>query len=60
MGVAGADYRFLGIDGAKHGFSNPTVDHHGHGTPEMDVGYNKAAAESSWADMQAFLKAVFQ
>ncbi|HEF4763056.1 TPA: dienelactone hydrolase family protein [Pseudomonas putida] len=60
MDKAGADYTFVSLDGAKHGFSNPDADrlsHGDHGGP--DIGYNKAADEKSWADMQAFFKKIF-
>ena len=60
MDKAGADYKFVSLQGAKHGFSNPDADrlsHGDHGGP--DIGYNKAADESSWADMQAFFKKIF-
>ncbi|AGL86298.1 MULTISPECIES: dienelactone hydrolase family protein [Pseudomonas] len=60
MDKAGADYRFVSLEGAKHGFSNPDADrlsHGEHGGP--DIGYNKAADERSWADMQAFFKKLF-
>lgn len=60
MDAAKADYKFVGIPGAKHGFTNPDADrlsHGEHGGP--DIGYDKAADESSWKDMQAFLKSAF-
>lgn len=60
MDTAGADYKFVSLEGAKHGFSNPDADrlsHGEHGGP--DIGYNKAADERSWADMQAFFKKIF-
>ena len=60
MDKAGADYKFVSLADAKHGFTNPDADrlsHGEHGGP--DIGYNKAADESSWKDMQAFLKKVF-
>ncbi|WP_339527446.1 dienelactone hydrolase family protein [Pseudomonas sp. EL_65y_Pfl2_R96] len=60
MDKAGADYKFVSLEGAKHGFSNPDADrlsHGDHGGP--DIGYNKAADEQSWADMQAFFKKIF-
>ncbi|SDX59642.1 dienelactone hydrolase family protein [Pseudomonas sp. NFACC08-1] len=60
MDKAGADYKFVSLDGAKHGFSNPDADrlsHGEHGGP--DIGYNKEADEKSWADMQKFFKKVF-
>ena len=61
MDAAKANYQFVSIEGAKHGFTNPDADrlsHGDHGGP--DIGYNKAADESSWADMQAFFKKVFK
>jgi dienelactone hydrolase len=40
---------------AKHSFTNPNADKVG-----MDpIGYNKAADEKSWQDMQAFFKEIF-
>ncbi|MCU1750046.1 dienelactone hydrolase family protein [Pseudomonas sp. 6D_7.1_Bac1] len=60
MDKAGADYKFVSLAGAKHGFSNPDADrlsHGDHGGP--DIGYNKAADERSWADMKAFFKKIF-
>ena len=60
MDKAGADYQFVNLPGAKHGFSNPDADRFGHGEHGgPDIGYNKAADEKSWADMQAFLQKVF-
>ena len=57
MNQAGADYRFVELPGAKHGFSNPDADaHKGHG---LDLSYSKEADEQSWADMQALFKQVF-
>lgn len=57
MDQAGADYRFVELPGAKHGFSNPDADaHKGHG---LDLGYQKEADKRSWADMQALFKEVF-
>lgn len=57
MDQAGADYRFVELPGAKHGFSNPDADaHKDHG---LDLGYQKEADERSWADMQALFKEVF-
>ncbi|MFJ1572085.1 dienelactone hydrolase family protein [Pseudomonas sp. NPDC088322] len=61
MDKAKADYQFVSIAGAKHGFSNPDADrlsHGEHGGP--DIGYDQAADKSSWADMQAFLDKLFK
>lgn len=60
MDKAGVSYEFVTIQGAKHGFTNPDSDRMGHGEHGgPDIGYNKAADESSWADMQAFFKKAF-
>ena len=57
MDKAGADYRFVELPGARHGFSNPDADaHKGHG---LDLGYQKEADERSWADMQQLFQEVF-
>jgi dienelactone hydrolase len=60
MDKAGADYKFVSLDDAKHGFTNPDADrlsHGEHGGP--DIGYSKIADQSSWTDMQAFFKKIF-
>lgn len=60
MDKAGADYKFVSLKGAKHGFSNPDADRLGHGEHGgPDIGYNQAADEKSWADMQKFFKKIF-
>lgn len=57
MVKAGADFQLVSLPGAKHGFSNPGADaHQAHG---VDVGYQPAADQRSWADMQAFFKRLF-
>ena len=61
MDAAKVNYQFVSIPDAKHGFTNPDADrlsHGAHGGP--DIGYNKAADDSSWKDMQAFFKKAFQ
>ncbi|WP_417695924.1 dienelactone hydrolase family protein [Pseudomonas sp.] len=60
MDKAGADYTFVNLEDAKHGFSNPDADRLGHGEHGgPDIGYNKQADEKSWADMQKFFKKIF-
>lgn len=60
MDKAGADYEFVSLEGARHGFSNPDADRLGHGEHGgPDIGYNKAADDKSWSDMQAFFKKIF-
>ncbi|MNG93223.1 Dienelactone hydrolase family protein [compost metagenome] len=61
MDAAKVNYQFVSIEGAKHGFTNPDSDRMGHGEHGgPDIAYNKAADESSWKEMQAFFKKVFQ
>jgi len=57
MVEAGADYRFVNLPGAKHGFTNPGADKFQE--KGVDVAYNKAADERSWKDMQRFLDEAF-
>ncbi|OCX19320.1 dienelactone hydrolase [Stutzerimonas xanthomarina] len=57
MVKAGADYQFVSLPGAKHGFTNPGADEHQ--KQGLDLAYSKAADERSWADMQRFLKETF-
>lgn len=58
MVKAGADFQLVNLPNAKHGFSNPDADaHQGHG---VDIGYQQAADQRSWADMQAFFDRLFE
>jgi len=58
MDNAKVDYKLVVQPGAKHSFTNPDADmHKGHG---LDVGYNKAADQKSWADLQTFFKSIFE
>lgn len=55
MTAAGADYRVIAYDGAKHGFTNPGATERGekYGLP---LAYDAAVDARSWADMQAFFE----
>jgi dienelactone hydrolase len=57
MVKAGADYQFVSLPGAKHGFTNPDAD--AQQKNGLDVAYNEAADKRSWADMQRFLEETF-
>ncbi len=57
MVKAGADYQFVSLPGAKHGFSNPGAD--AHQQKGLDLAYSKTADERSWHDMQRFLEDTF-
>jgi dienelactone hydrolase len=55
MKKANADCKVIHYPNAKHAFTNPAADNAG-----IDaLGYNKAADEKSWQDMQAFFKEIF-
>jgi dienelactone hydrolase len=58
MESAGADYEFIQLPGAIHGFSNPGATANGEkfGIP---LKYNKLADDASWAHMQLVFKEVF-
>ena len=55
MTAAGADWKFVNYEGAKHSFTNPDADAHG-----MEaLAYNPTADRQSWAEMLKLLKKVF-
>ncbi|MEJ8568104.1 dienelactone hydrolase family protein [Wenzhouxiangellaceae bacterium CH-27] len=58
MEVAGADYQFINMPGAVHGFSNPAATDNGEkfGLP---LKYDALADESSWAHMRLLLQTAF-
>ena len=58
MTAAGADVTFAAYPGATHSFTNPDADSFAEkfGLP---IGYNAKADQRTWADMQAFLKRIF-
>lgn len=58
MDSAGVDYKFIAYEGAAHSFTNPDADRYAKEFG-LGVGYNAAADQRSWADMQSFLKEVF-
>ncbi|UCD35024.1 MAG: dienelactone hydrolase family protein [Nitrospiraceae bacterium] len=59
MAQAGADMEFLTYPDATHSFTNPDADSYAKQFG-ISVGYNRAADEQSWKDMQGFLKGLFQ
>lgn len=58
METAKADYEVLLLADAKHGFSNPEADVNAE-KYGVDLGYQQAADEKSWAAMQALFSKVF-
>jgi dienelactone hydrolase len=55
MDAAGADYRFLALDDALHGFTNPAATANGekYGLP---LAYDQAADDASWAAMRELFR----
>nr|MBF0682256.1 dienelactone hydrolase family protein [Pseudomonas sp.] len=58
MVKAGADFQFVSLPDAKHGFTNPGADEHKE--KGLDLAYSKTADDRSWADMQRFLQETFE
>jgi dienelactone hydrolase len=58
MDAAGADYEFVGYDGAGHGFTSREADTN-NAKFGLPVGYNQAADEDSWQRLQKFLQSLF-
>lgn len=59
MDAAGAQYEFVNLKGAVHGFSNPAATANGK-KYKLPLAYNKQADEKSWSMMKDFLKKAFQ
>ena len=57
MVEAGADYQFVNLPGAKHGFTNPGADTFA--KQGLDVGYDREADRRSWEDMKRFFAETF-
>ena len=58
MDTAQADYNATVYDGAKHGFTNPQADVNAQ-KYGLDLGYQAAADEASWAAMKGLFNRVF-
>lgn len=58
MAAAGADYHYVGLPGARHGFTNPAATENGQkfGLP---LEYNKLADDASWSHMQLVFNKAF-
>lgn len=59
MEEAGADYQFINLPGALHGFSNPDATANGEKF-DLPLRYDALADESSWAHLRLLLQSVFQ
>lgn len=58
MDAAGANYEVIVYPGATHSFTNPAADEVGKKF-NLPVAYNEKADKESWAEMEKFLKEVF-
>lgn len=58
MDEADADYEVVVYTGAKHSFTNPEAGEYGKSN-DLPLEYNKEADKQSWAEMEKFLKEVF-
>jgi dienelactone hydrolase len=59
MEKTGADYQFINLPGALHGFSNPAATANGESFG-LPLRYNELADQSSWAHLQLLLQSAFQ
>ncbi|MFP2767821.1 dienelactone hydrolase family protein [Oceanisphaera sp. KMM 10153] len=59
MDAAGADYVLVNYPGALHAFTNPDADRVA-AEFKMPVGYDEAADQDSWRQLQTFLKDSFE
>lgn len=59
MEKTGADYQFINLPGALHGFSNPEATARGKQF-DMPLRYNALADQCSWAHLQLVLQSTFR
>ncbi len=59
MDAGNADYKVVVYPGVRHSFTNPAADEYGKNN-DLPLVYDKDADEKSWAEMQEFLKTIFQ
>lgn len=59
MEAAGVNYTFIDYPGALHSFTNPAADEYAKQF-NMPIGYNAAADQASWRELEKFLAEVFR
>jgi dienelactone hydrolase len=59
MEMAGVTYTFVNYPGALHSFTNPEADEYAKQF-KMPIGYQVAADQASWAELQRFLAEIFR
>jgi len=59
MDSIGADYQFIGYDGATHAFTNPASTENGKKF-KMPIAYNAKADTASWQAMEDFFSKLFK
>ena len=58
MDRVGADYRFVALEGARHGFTNPAADE-SERKWRLGIGYHPDADRRAWQELEGFLREVF-
>ncbi len=58
MERAGADCRFVALEGARHGFTNPAADE-SERQWQLGIGYHPEADRQAWRELEGFLREVF-
>ena len=58
MERAGADYRLVALEGARHGFTNPAADE-SERRWRLGIGYHPGADRRAWRELEGFLREVF-
>ncbi|MCR4301324.1 MAG: dienelactone hydrolase family protein [Sulfuricaulis sp.] len=58
METAKVNYKFVNYPGAKHSFTNPDADAYA-AKFKLPLAYNAKVDQESWAELQSFLKSVF-
>ena len=53
-----ADYRFVALEGARHGFTNPAADE-SERKWRLGIGYHADADRRAWRELEGFLREVF-
>jgi dienelactone hydrolase len=59
MTAAGADFKVISYEGAKHSFTNPASTEAGKKF-NLPLEYNQKADKESWAEMEMFFKTLFK
>ena len=58
MERAGVDYRFVALEGARHGFTNPAADE-SERRWRLGIGYHPDSDRRAWRELEGFLREIF-